>query len=189
MKRNLLFTASLLALFLLAYTPAFAQAPDDVTINEEAFAADAGPDMAPGMGMGMWGGHGGGATKMMDALELTKDQRKQIQDITFNFRKEVIPMRAQMQVANLELQQLIRSDAKRADIDAKIDQLGKMRTDMQKKAVGMRLALRGVLTPDQRDKWESMRGSMGPGMNGPMKGEMMKRMRERFKNQQGDEKP
>ena len=131
--------------------------------------------------MGHAGGPGGGGfgMKMMDELELTKDQRKQLEDLTFNFRKGMIPMRAQLQVAHLDLQQLIRSDAKRSDIDDKIDQIGRLRTHIQKKAVGHRLAMRAVLTPEQRDKWDSRPRMMGRGKGEPMKEMIIKRMQNR----------
>jgi Spy/CpxP family protein refolding chaperone len=183
MKRRLLLTLALLGLLVIAYTPAFAQAPDDGAFDDEGMIADdmgpgpgdAGPDqgmmfaghmgrgMGPGMEMGMRG-PGGGCAKMADELELTKDQRKQLEDLSVNFRKEIIPMRAQVQVLNIDLQQLIRSDAKQTEIDAKIDQIGKLRTDVQKKSVGLRLAMRGVLTPEQRDKWDTRPHMMGKGM-------------------------
>jgi len=194
MKRRLLLTLALLGLLVIAYTPAFAQAPDDSEFDEEAIVAgNMGPDggdfdineemiladdMGPGMGMGMQG-HGGGLAAIADDLELTKDQRKQLEDLTVNFRKEVIPMRAQMQVMHIDLQQLIRSDAKRTEIDAKIDQIGKLRTDLQKRSVGLRLAMRGVLTPEQRDKWDTRPRMMGKGEGGPLKDMIIKRMQNR----------
>jgi Spy/CpxP family protein refolding chaperone len=177
MKRRLLLTLALLGLLVVAYTPAFAQAPDDSGFDEEGMIADdmgpgpgdgidegmmlaghmgqgRGPEMGQGMGMGMRG-RGAGCGKMADELELTKDQRKQLETIRVNFRKEMIPMRAQLQVLNIDLQQLIRSDAKQMEIDAKIDQIGKLRTELQKKNVGHRIAMRTILTPDQREKMDN----------------------------------
>jgi len=191
MKRRLLLTLATLGLLVIAYTPAFAQAPDDGDNDEETIVVgDMGPGsedfgidedaifaggMGPGMGMGMRMGMSG----MADDLELTKDQRKQLEDLSVNFRKEMIPMRAQMQVMQIDLRQLIRSDAKRTEIDAKIDQIGKLRTDLQKKSVGLRLAMRGVLTPDQRDKWDTRPHMMGKGQGGQMKDMIIKRMQNR----------
>ena len=187
MKRNLIFALMLLGLLVIAYTPAFAQTPNDVDeeegmispepgglMEEIIFAEDAGPMME------QTGGPGGGGfgMKVMDELELTKDQRKQLEDITFNFRKGIIPLRAQLQVLNLELQKMIRTDAPRKDIDAQIDQVGKLRTDIQKQAVGNRLAMRAVLTPEQREKWDNRPHMMGKGMGQPMREMMMKRTKE-----------
>lgn len=191
MKRGLLLTFALLGMLVIAYTPAFAQAPDDGNNDEETIVVgDMGPGsenfdidedvifaggMGPGMGMGMRMGMLG----MADDLELTKDQRKQLEDLAVNFRKEMIPMRAQMQVMQIDLRQLIRSDAKRTEIDAKIDQIGKLRTDLQKKAVGQRMAMRAVLTPEQRDKCDARPRMMGKGNGGQMKDVIIKRMQNR----------
>jgi Spy/CpxP family protein refolding chaperone len=191
MKRRLLLTLALLGLLVIAYTPAFAQAPDDGDNDEETIVVgDMGPGseefdidedvvFAGGMGHGMGMGMGRGMLGMADDLELTKDQRKQLEDLSVNFRKEVIPMRAQMQVMQIDLQQLIRSDAKRTEIDAKIDQIGKLRTDLQKKSVGQRLAMRAVLTPEQRDKCDTRPHMMGKGRGEQMKDVIIKRMQNR----------
>ncbi len=187
MKRNLLLTMALLGLLVLAYTPAFAQAPDEGNFDDQESMMGAGPGhgMGMGMGMGMMGGGGERARKIADELQLTKDQKKQIEDITVNYRKDVITMRAQARVMNIDLQQMIRNDGKRADIDAKIDQIGKLRTDIQKKTVGMRLALRGVLTPDQREKWDNRATWMPSGPGQQMKDMIIKRFRDRGGRGQG----
>jgi Spy/CpxP family protein refolding chaperone len=194
MKKRLLLTLALLGLLVIAYTPAFAQSPDDGDNEEEIIVVgDMGPGtedfdideeviFAGGMGHGMgmeMRGPGCGLMGMADDLELTKDQRKQMEDLTVNFRKEMIPLRAQMQVMKIDLQQLIRSDAKRAEIDAKIDQIGKLRTDLQKKAVGQRLAMRALLTPEQREKANDRSCMMGKGKGGQMKEMIIKRMQNR----------
>jgi Spy/CpxP family protein refolding chaperone len=197
MKRNLLLTLALLGLLLTAYTPAFAQATDDNDYNEEViimggmgqndddFDIDeevtfAG-QMGQGMGMGMMGtGMKGGDCGLMgraEELELTKDQRKQLEDLRFGFQKGIIPLRAQLQVLNLELRKLIRSDAKRPDIDAQIDQIGKLSTDIQKQAVAHRMAMKAILTPEQRDKLNDSSCMMGKGKGGPMKDVMIKKFK------------
>jgi len=194
MKQRLLLTLALLGLLVIAYTPAFAQAPDDGDIDEETIlVGDMGPgsedfdidedvifagEMGHGMRMGMRG-PGCGLAGMADELELTKDQRKQLENLTVNFRKEVIPLRAQMQVMHIDLRQLIRSDAKRTEIDAKIDQIGKLRTDLQKRSVGLRLAMRAVLTPEQREKASDRPCMMGKGKGGPMKDVIIKKLKNR----------
>ncbi|GEM_PF-1010776 len=131
------------------------------------FAGPVGPGMGPGMGMGMamgarnpdgkrgrggLGGPGFGLGRRAADLELTKDQQSKLETMGVDFQKEIIPMRAQLQVMKIELQQLIRSDAKQMEIDAKIDQIGRLRADLQKKQVGHRMAMRAVLTPEQREK-------------------------------------
>jgi Spy/CpxP family protein refolding chaperone len=200
-KQKLLITLALLGLLVIAYQPAFAQAPDDDDDDEEViimggmgqdnddFDIDeeiiyAGP-MGQGMGMGMMGmgmkGDGCGLMGMAAELELTKDQRKQLEDLRFNFRKGMIPMRAQLQVLNLELQKMIRSDASRKDIDGQIDQIGRLRSDIQKQSVAHRMAMKAVLTPEQREKLNDRSCMMGKGKGGPMKDVMIKKFKGRGK--------
>lgn len=198
-KQKLLITLALLGLLVIAYQPAFAQASDNDDYDEEViimsgmglddddFDIDeevifAGP-LEHGMGMGMMGmgrkGGGRGLMGMAAELELTKDQRKQLEDLTVNFRKEIIPLRAQMQVMHIDLRQLMRSDAKRAEVDAKIDQIGKLRTDIQKKSVSLRMAKRAILTPEQREKADDRSCMMGKGKGGPIKDVMIKKSKGR----------
>jgi Spy/CpxP family protein refolding chaperone len=164
MKRGLLVAIAGLALVALAALPLLAQEADDEVEDVEIFiddgsmlmaGGDMGPEMGRGMGMGDCmsggGGHGMGMG-MMAGLDLTKDQEKQLHGLNIAFRKEMIPLKAQMQVMRIELHELIRADAGRADIDRKIDQISAMRTDIQKRMVGQRLEMRKMLTPDQREK-------------------------------------
>lgn len=183
MKQRLLLTLALLGLLVIAYTPAFAQAPDEEEVEAEVFIADdMGPDFdwvaadggmifagmgqgrGPGMGMGMRGrDRDCDLMGMADDLELTKDQRKQIEDLNFAHRKAMIPQRAQLQVMNLELRKLIRNDAKEGEINAQIDQIGKLRSDIQKQNMKHRLAVKAILTPEQREKLNNRPGMCGMG--------------------------
>lgn len=170
MKRGLLVTIALLALVALAALPLLAQEADDEVEDVEIFIDDGsmlmaggcmGPGMAPEMGRGMGpgmgdcmsggGGHGMGMG-MMAGLDLTKDQQKQLHGMNTTFRKEMIPLKAQMQVMHIELREMIRADAGRADIDKKIDQISAVRTDIQRRMVGQRLEMRKMLTSEQREK-------------------------------------
>jgi Spy/CpxP family protein refolding chaperone len=130
------------------------------------------------MGMGMKG-DGCGLMGMAAELELTKDQRKQLEDLRFNFRKGMIPMRAQLKVLNLELQKMIRSDASRKDIDGQIDQIGRLRSDIQKQSVAHRMAMKAILTPEQKEKLGDGTCMMGKGKGGPMKDVMIKKFKGR----------
>jgi Spy/CpxP family protein refolding chaperone len=198
LKQRLLLTLALLGLLVIAYTPAFAQAPDDEENQMEVFISDdMGPgleDMGPsedvmifagGMGMGPGGGHrmgmggpGCNLKGMSDELELTKDQRKQMENLQFAFHKAMIPQKAQLQVLNLDLQNMIRNDAKPTEIDAQIDQIGKLRTEIQKQTVKQRLAMKAILTPEQREKLNERPGmcGMGHGKGGVNKEVIIKKL-------------
>lgn len=173
MKRILVVIVAMLGLTALVTIPALAQDEEgnvDIIIDDAPWQlAEGGMGMGPGMGMemGIAGGEEGPGhgMKMMEELELTKEQRAKMREMTVTFRKELIPLTAQARVMRIELQELIRSDAGRGDIDKKIDQIGDLRTQIQKRSVGYRLSMRQLLTPDQREKWDS---------RPPMKGKMMR---------------
>ena len=44
-------------------------------------------------------------------------------------------------------------------IEAKIDEMAPLRTELQKKLIEQRLAMRDVLTPEQKEKLELLRGA------------------------------
>ena len=174
MKRTLITLLPIFALLMLLAVPAFAQ--DDPDDGDDPMGFVPGNDDAPFM-MFRGGGAGGGMgmMRMMDDLDLSKDQRKQISDLGFSFRKEVIPMRAQMQVMRLDLAQLMQSDASQSDINKKLDQIGNLRTEIAKKAVAHRIAVKKVLTPEQLDKLQSRPRMMGKGPRQQIEGKMNNR--------------
>jgi Spy/CpxP family protein refolding chaperone len=144
MKWKLAAIAVVLTLALAVALPLFAQEADDNDFDagEVAWA-------------GGWG-HGDGPGKaFMDELALTKEQQKKLDDMRSTNRKEMIPLRAQVQVKQIELNELFDSDASISTINSKIDEIGKLRTDIAKRQAAHRIAMRQVLTPEQREIWDS----------------------------------
>jgi Spy/CpxP family protein refolding chaperone len=78
--------------------------------------------------------------------ELTSEQRTAMREITLEYKKDMIPLRAEMETKNLELQELVRAEAGEAAIFAKVDEIGALRTEMTKKRMAMRLEIRAQLT-------------------------------------------
>ena len=110
-----------------------------------------GPEMGgPGMrGMGMRERH----MEMLRELDLSKEQREKMADLREKHERAAIRMRADLQTARLDLRRLMRADkADRMAIDRQIDRMAQMRADMQKARVGMMLDMRGLLTPEQRER-------------------------------------
>ncbi len=135
--------------------------------------------------MGHGGGPGGekfqkgcgpGNGMMMKALELTPDQIKQAREMRLETQKKIIPIKADLKLARLELHEMMRNGASQAEIDRKIDQMSAIRTNMQKIKIHSRIAFRNMLTDEQKAKLEAMpfggpgeggchpRGHGGPGM-------------------------
>ncbi|UCE19851.1 MAG: Spy/CpxP family protein refolding chaperone [Gemmatimonadota bacterium] len=97
-----------------------------------------------------------------EALELTSEQIKKIKAMRLDMAKEKIRLRSELDLKELELRELMSADEPDIRrIEAKIDEMAPLRTELQKKRIGHRLAVRDVLTLEQREKLELMRG---PGM-------------------------
>jgi len=157
MKWKLASIVAVLTLALAVALPLFAQEADEVEIEDD--------DIVWAGGWGHGGGHGDGPGKaMVEELALTKDQLKKMDEMRSTHRKEMIPIRAQLQVKQIELNELFTSDAAIGTINSKIDEISKLKTDMAKKKAAHRVAMRQLLTPEQREIWNSMpdmRGKMG----------------------------
>lgn len=98
----------------------------------------------------------GERTALHELLELAPDQIKQLEDKRIAMKKQLIPLQADMKMARIELEELIRDDAARTVIDAKIDEIGGIRAEIQKIKVGHRLDFRSVLTDMQKQKLDSL---------------------------------
>lgn len=159
-----------------------------------------GMGMEPGMGMSMRmrgrmgacccvAGPGGPA--LAKELNLTAEQKKKLEDIRFSQQRKAVSMRADVQVAEMDLRQLMR--AERPDqraIEAQIDKIADLRATLQKSRVATLLEMRSVLSPEQLKKWRELRTERpglggGPGMmggrgmragHGMMRGQGMKPM-------------
>ena len=99
----------------------------------------------------------------MRMLDLTPEQKKRMADIRDRQERSAIRAQADMRIAQLDLQKLMRADTPdRRAIESQIDKLGSMRTAMQKSRMGMMFDMRSVLTQEQRDKLKDWRQNGGP---------------------------
>jgi Spy/CpxP family protein refolding chaperone len=109
--------------------------------------------------------------QMRERLGITPEQATKIQDETFEFRKARIRNRADVELKRVELENLMRAETPdRAAIDKKLDELAAARLVQAKTAVHYHLAMRDVLTPEQRQKLRAMFAERGRGFQGPSQG-------------------
>lgn len=89
------------------------------------------------------------------ALDLTDDQMAKIQDMELNLEKEIIPLRSQMPAieANLK-QELIADQFNQAKVKTLIDQKAKILSEIELKQLLNQRAIRDLLTPEQRKKFD-----------------------------------
>ncbi|MBI4722123.1 MAG: periplasmic heavy metal sensor [Candidatus Stahlbacteria bacterium] len=86
----------------------------------------------------------------MGLPDLTTEQLTKLQRIELEHQKAILPLRAQLQTKQLELYTLIIEDTDWEKINAKIEEIGKIHTDLQKKQVSQRVAIRKLLTDEQK---------------------------------------
>ncbi len=144
--------------------------------------------MGPGMGMGMGRVRGmairmegeddmglGRAIhdpKLREQLGITPEQVTKIQQEMLGFQKAEIMARADVEVKRLELHSLLEAETPdRAAIDKSLRAANEAQFTVEKAAIDHQLAVRELLTPEQRQKLEKMReegprhfaGPGGPG--------------------------
>lgn len=118
------------------------------------------------MGSGKMMRHGKGAghdikAGMAEYLELTDEQTERHREIRLETQKQIIPLQADLKMARLELREMMSDGAAQSAVDAKIDEIGRIRTEMQKLRVGQHIQFREVLTEEQQQKLKKMPFSHG----------------------------
>jgi Spy/CpxP family protein refolding chaperone len=111
------------------------------------------------------GGHGGSAhsghgkdpfrhvLKFAGALGLTDAQISQIKSVKFEFDKDRIMLKAQHQVAHMELDKLVHSgEVKESEMRAIADQIAQIKSKKIHGMVDAKIDLLKLLTPEQRKK-------------------------------------
>jgi Spy/CpxP family protein refolding chaperone len=129
------------------------------------------------MGMHRWGGRGMGMAflvnnpEMRKRLGITDEQAAKIRQQSLDFRKAEIRSRADLQVKRLDLHSLLAAETPdRAAIDTALQEVGATQMALQKTTIDFHLAMRGALTPEQRQKLIEMREEFqhhGAGPHGP----------------------
>jgi Spy/CpxP family protein refolding chaperone len=98
---------------------------------------------------------------------LTEEQETKVKALDLDLEKALLPMKAQMGVKVAELKGLALADnPDKAAIDKKIDDIGALRTQIMKKKIQNKLAVRALLTPDQRVDFDKKAMRMGRGFMG-----------------------
>ncbi|MGH7494538.1 MAG: Spy/CpxP family protein refolding chaperone [bacterium] len=96
--------------------------------------------------------------RLAEALNLSDEQKAQIRQIMVDTRKKNIDTKAKLELAQLELHELMRVDAPdQKKIDAKITEVSKLRETMMRARIESRLAMQKLLTPEQRKKMQELR--------------------------------
>lgn len=136
------------------------------------------------MGQGHRGAHGGGFGLMADRpgmrhhgdgiglllmvgdkIDLTDQQRDRLKEMQTEFQMGQIDRRAELQKAQMRLRNLKRdTDAAEGDVFRAIDEVSRLKVDMQKTRYQHQQQVKSVLTDEQIDKLEELRQTRREGM-------------------------
>jgi Spy/CpxP family protein refolding chaperone len=98
-----------------------------------------------------------GIEMLADELKLTEQQLAQIKEQRFAHEKSAIQTRSKIQLAELELRNLL--DAAKVDeslVKSKIEEIGKLRTEMRFARVQAKLNVEKMLTPEQKTQLKTI---------------------------------
>ena len=135
-----------------------------------------GPGMGVGGGggMGMW--DGGHAMYVINALGLDDNQSAEVKSILHQLQKEMIKKRADIEVAEVELKEILEKDP--VDVktaETKVKQIASLKTEAAMMHIQGIADVKAKLTPEQKKKMTEMMRMRGMGHgNGRMDCPMMK---------------
>jgi len=109
---------------------------------------------------------------------LSDEQKGKLEKLHAEHQKMMAAVKADMEKQALEMKALMKDPVDIKKIEAKIDEMAKMKAGMQKKCLAQRLTVKALLTDEQKAKFDAMGCGMmmGGGMmhgHGGMKGGCM----------------
>ncbi len=126
-----------------------------------------------GMSSGMMKGPGGGP---MGMLKLTDEQKTKMQDLRLAHQRDILPLRSELQKQQAILKLEITADKfNESKVKVIQNEISKLQNEMAMKMVLHQRAVRDILTPEQKKKFDEhilSAGPMAPGliMGGGMMG-------------------
>jgi Spy/CpxP family protein refolding chaperone len=125
-----------------------------------------------GYGQGRWIGDGPGPMNRMETmLDLSDEQETQIEKVHLDFQKETLTVWNKIREKSAQLNTLITEGADKNKIDQLVDEMGDLRTEVNKARISTHLKVRELLTDEQKVKFDNHfanRSGM-PGYRGGMR--------------------
>ena len=116
------------------------------------FATSPSFSQPPGMGMRKWRGEG--PCWRASDLDLSQDQRKNLELIQQAYFREAQLLRAQLFTRRLELRELLTSPTmKMESIRAKNSEINDLQSKQEERSLEYLIKVRNLLTPDQLQQW------------------------------------
>ncbi len=99
-------------------------------------------------------------------LDLTDKQEEQIQDLRTDFKKSQIVKNADLKLAQIELQELMRDDIEGSKLDSAIDKVNKFKNELFESRIKNRVKIKKLLTDEQKDQLTKMHPGKKQGRRG-----------------------
>jgi Spy/CpxP family protein refolding chaperone len=114
--------------------------------------------------------------KFLGKLNLTDEQKKNVEKIHFDSEKQTIAQKAKVETARVELQQILKADVPdKSVIEKKISEMANLKVQMHMIKVDSWFAVNKLLNPEQQKTWKKV---LEHGLELQQHGRM-KQMRER----------
>ncbi|MBN2602042.1 MAG: periplasmic heavy metal sensor [Candidatus Marinimicrobia bacterium] len=91
--------------------------------------------------------------EMCKMLNLTEEQQKKMDDMRVAHQKEMIPLQADIKLADIELGELIRAGDTSKKLDAAIKKVNDLKAKQFEKQVKHRMEVASILTDEQKAIW------------------------------------
>lgn len=103
---------------------------------------------------------------------LDEDQQETVKAMFEENREEMKGLHEEMESLREKLHELVKTEAGETTLNAKIEEIGALKTEIMKKYVNLRVEIRKLLTDEQKSQLDEMEATMGPGRHkgGPGKG-------------------
>ena len=96
--------------------------------------------------------------KIMEALNPTSEQREKLKTMRLGHQKKMAQLRANLKVARLDLRAVMDVDAPTGTrVKAAVAKVNEARSRILEHRVGHRIASKGLLTPEQREKIKELK--------------------------------
>lgn len=108
-----------------------------------------------------------GPKGLMGIPDLSTEQIQKIEKLRLERQKTVLTLKTKIKSAHLDLQGLIMEGSDQKILDKKIEEIGKMKTELMKKRVAHRMEIRNLLTDEQKVIFDTQKmGCFGGGCEG-----------------------
>jgi len=95
--------------------------------------------------------------KLKEELKLTDDQLERLRDIRIELKRTGIEKRAELASIRLDLQEMLGEiEVNRSQVEEKIKEIGRIRTELELAKIDALLRAREVLTPEQLEKLRAL---------------------------------